>query len=299
MFLPDSSSVWTCARTFSWRKHSDILCTQDNYLAAITSLTFLQGNMFVSGSRSGIIRVWKLDGSKTDGETITKEDICINGAHNSSVTGVQEVRSRDSNASFASASEDGKVLSFTIPNDGGRPRCFSVVNHGITNRYFPDADRVGVVALCCLSDPDNNLEDVLVTGTSNSDGFFHVLRPPIQRSQDDDALVLYRQSIIEESLTMFEAAERILNAMECKRRKSYLHTYPDCFLGSCAVSYLVDNGYAASRKDAVDLCRVLATHLSLFECVSEESKLLVDDAKSYYRFSEVFKGAFSRRNSEV
>jgi hypothetical protein len=234
-----------------------------------------------------------LDGTKIDGETITKEDICINGAHNSTVTSVQQIRSKDSNVSFASASEDGKVLSFTIPNNGsllGRPRCFSVVNHGITNRYFPDADRVGVVALCCLSISPDNLEDILVSGTSNSDGYFHVLRPPVQNMQED-ALILYRQSILEESLTILEAAERIHNIMKCKSRKSYLLTYPDCFLGSDAVSYLVENRYAASRKDAVDLGRVLASHLSLFECVSKKSKLLVDDAKSYYRFSEEFKGA--------
>jgi hypothetical protein len=269
-----------------------MMTVQENCLAAITSLTFLQGNMFVSGSRSGILRVWKVDGTKSNGETITKEEICINGAHHLSVTAVRQLRSRDGNVSFSSASEDGKVLSFAIPIpiDGDRkPRCFNVVNHSITNRYFPSADRVGVVSLCCLSDPDN-LEEILVTGTTNSNGFFHVLIPPKKGTQED-ALVLHRQSIIDESLTIFDIAENICNDVESKSRKLYLMTYPGCFLGSDAVSYLVDHGYAASRKDAVDLGRVLASHLSLFECASKKGKLLVDDEKSYYRFSEAFLAA--------
>jgi WD40 repeat protein len=251
--------------------------------------------MFVSGSRSGILRVWKVDGTKSNGETFTKEDICINGAHNLSVTAVRQVRSRDSNAvSFSSASEDGKVLSFTFPVDGGRnPRCFNVVNHGITNRYFPDADRVGVVSLCCLIDP-NNIEDVLVTGTTSSNGFFHVLRPPKQGMQED-ALVVHRQSILEESLTIFDVAEKISKEVESKNRTRYMKSYSDCFLGKDVVSYLVDHKYAASQKDAVDLGRVLASHLSLFECVSKKGKLLVDDAKSFYRFSNSLLGTSSTR----
>jgi len=61
-----------------------------------------------------------------------------------------------------------------------------------------------------------------------------------------------------------------------------MKSYPSCFLGKDVVSYLVDHKYAASKKDAVDLGRVLASHLSLFECVSKKGKLLVDDAKSFY-----------------
>ena len=62
-----------------------------------------------------------------------------------------------------------------------------------------------------------------------------------------------------------------------------MKSYPSCFLGKDVVSYLVDHKYAASKKDAVDLGHVLASHLSLFECVSKKgTKLLVDDAKSFY-----------------
>jgi len=50
-----------------------------------------------------------------------------------------------------------------------------------------------------------------------------------------------------------------------------MKSYP----GKDVVSYLVDHKYAASKKDAVDLGRVLASHLSLFECVSKKGKLLV------------------------
>jgi hypothetical protein len=113
-----------------------------------------------------------------------------------------------------------------------------------------------------LSDRDN-LKDILVIGTTNSNGFYHDLRP-LKKGMQEDALVLHCQSIIDELLTMFNIAKSICNKVESISRKLYLMTYLGCFLGSDAMFYLVDHGYAASQKDAVDLDCVLASHLFFF-----------------------------------
>ena len=109
--------------------------------------------------------------------------------------------------------------------------------------------------------------------------------PPVIQPQRD-ALLLYRQAMEEESLTLYAIAEKISNGgVESRNRKLQMMTYKDVFVGKDVVSYLVDNEYAASRNDAVDLGRVLATHLSLFECATKKGKPLEDDTKSYYRWS--------------
>ena len=54
---------------------------------------------------------------------------------------------------------------------------------------------------------------------------------------------------------------------------------------SDAVSYLIDHGHALTRKDALELGRILASHFSLFRHSSSKAKLLEDD-ESFYRFSE-------------
>lgn len=262
---------------------------------AITSLTFLQGNaMFASGSKSGNLRVWKAEGTKTSGEIVKKEVICITGAHTRAITVVEQgprVGDDGSNLSFSSASEDGKVLSFAIPvAKVGSPSCFNVVNHGIADRYFFDADPIGVSALACLPMP-GNAGDVLVTGSTKG-GSLNLLKRPeaLRPGPKVDALLLYRQAMEEESLMLYDIAEKITkaDAVESRNRKLNLRTFKNVFLGEDVVSYLVDNGYAASRKDAVDLGCVLATHLSLFECVTKKCKHLEDDAKSFYRWSSEF-----------
>lgn len=253
--------------------------------------------MFASGSKSGNLRVWNLGlSSNTSGETVKKEVICITGAHTRAITAVEQgpqVGDYGSNLSFSSASEDGKVLSFAIPVakvGSCNPSCFNVVNHGIANRYFVDAEPIGVSALACLP-MTGDAGDVLVTGSTNGGSLNLLKRPGAHRpGPKGDALLLYRQAMEEESLTLYDIAEKITkaDAVESRNRKLNLRTFKNVFLGEDAVSYLVDNGYAASRKDAVDLGCVLATHLSLFECVTKKCKQLEDDAKSYYRWSSEF-----------
>lgn len=262
---------------------------------AITSLTFLKGNaMLVSGSRSGNLRVWNVDGTKTHGEIVKKEVICVTGAHNQAITAIQQgPQVKDggsSSVSFSSASEDGKVLSFSIPVEKNiiTPSCLNVVNHGIANRYIVDKDQVSVTALACLNMPEKNAQDMLITGTTHSSGNINVLKTPsIPAQGQSDALVLHRQAMEEESLTLYAIAEKLSNGggVESRNRKLQMKSYKNVFLGCDLVSYLVDNEYAASREDAIALGNVLATHLSLFTCVTMKGKVLADDAKSYCRFT--------------
>lgn len=50
------------------------------------------------------------------------------------------------------------------------------------------------------------------------------------------------------------------------------------------MSYLINKGHAISRKDALDLGRVLASRFDLFTCATEKGKLLEDDDDDFYRF---------------
>lgn len=311
VFLPKSSArVWSCVRTFSWKSKSALATPDEAKKFAITSLSFLQGNeMFVSGSKSGNLRVWKVEGKKTDGETIKKEVICITGAHTGAIMAVRQgprlSKDDDDNAtlSFSSASEDGKVLSFAIPVakiGKCNPSCFNVVNHDIANRYFVDTQSIGISALDCLVMP-GKVKDVVVT-TSTNNGSINLLRrvgAPKEGTQGD-ALIRYRQAMEEESLTLYAIAEQICKdaeAVESRNRKLNMKTYKNVFTGQDVVSYLVDNEYAASREDAVDLGCVMVTHLSLFERVSKTcqgTKRLEDDAKSFYKWSSEFSGTPSK-----
>jgi len=245
--------------------------------------------MFVSGSRSGDMRVWKVGTTKTS-SSVYKEEICISGAHTARITSLQQGPTNEkSSLSFSSASDDGKVLSFALPATGkkGSPRCFNAVHHGIANRYFPELEHISVTALACLSTSGDT--QMLISGTSNTNGSINVLQPSqltTPGNQLDDALILHRRQIEEETLTLYSLANNMSKGIECKTRKKNMKTYKNCFLGSDAVSYLVDNNFAASREDACALGHVLATHLCLFDCVTKSGKFLEDNASSYYRFAD-------------
>lgn len=298
VFLPGAGKIWACTRTFSWRLKSELSSVGESMQFAITSLTFLQGNtMFVSGSKSGNLRVWKVEGKKKNGETVRKEEICITGAHSLPITAIQqgpEVNSVENSISFSSASEDGKVLSFSVPVakiGKSNPCCFNVVNHGIADRYTVGADPTCVTALACLGMP-NNAPEVLITGSTNSNGKINVLKSPTTPKQGpgNDSLVLHRRGMEEESLTLYSIAEKICSndGVESRNRKLQMKSYKNCFVGGDVVTYLVDNEYAISRIDGIILGNILATHLSLFECVTKKGKMLEDNTKAYYRFSSEF-----------
>jgi len=237
------------------------------------------------------MRVWKMGTTKTSA-SVYKEEICISGAHTLRITSLQQgpTNEKSSLLSFSSASDDGKVLSFALPATGkkGSPRCFNVVHHGIANRYFPELEHISVTALACISTSGDSTQ-ILISGTSNTNGSINVLQPSkltTPGNQLDDALILHRRQIEEETLTLYSVANKLSKSIECKTRKKNMKTYKNCFLGSDAVSYLVDNKFAASREDACALGHVLATHLCLFECVTKSGKVLEDNDSSFYRFAD-------------
>lgn len=58
-----------------------------------------------------------------------------------------------------------------------------------------------------------------------------------------------------------------------------------CF--SDAVTYLVDKGHALTRKDALDLGRILESHFNLFEVASHSGKeKTLEDDDGFYRFTD-------------
>ncbi len=81
-------------------------------------------------------------------------------------------------------------------------------------------------------------------------------------------------------------AENSRSAIKYTSRRKNMRTRADCFTGSDFISHLVNENHAASRADAVILGRALQDHLSLFLHVSNESQLLQDDSRSFYRFNE-------------
>jgi WD40 repeat protein len=311
VFLPGSPRVYSCERSFSWRLKSDLCSVNECMSFAVTSLAFISDDLVVSGTRGGVLRVWNVEGTKTDGETVHKEVVNILGAHSSDITSIQkgcdmeDVKSGETRLTFSSASNDGKVLSFVVPVESQiRPVCFNVVNHGITDRYRIDAEGTSVTALACLDMPGDTkskcLPSRLVVSASAPGGNINILKSPVSSSseQQQDALVLYRNQIEEESLTLHVVAQNLVSSVESRHRKYLMKTYKDCFVCSEAVTYLVEKGYALTRQDAVDLGRVLATHLLLFEHVSKKDKLF-EDSKELYRFSDEYANSMTsklRRN---
>ena len=70
-----------------------------------------------------------------------------------------------------------------------------------------------------------------------------------------------------------------------------------CFRGSDAVTFLVDEGYCPTRESALTLGRELGAKLQLFEHVSDERVLLLDDASLYTFLSEEKTARAQKRRS--
>jgi hypothetical protein len=66
-------------------------------------------------------------------------------------------------------------------------------------------------------------------------------------------------------------------------RRYRMKSYPQCFVGSDAVSLLVSSGHAASREEAVLIGRVLCHRYNLFHHVEQEH--LLEDKCLFFRFS--------------
>lgn len=230
--LLDPRWTWTCERIFTWKKRTDLCSVGDAMNFAVSSIKFLSDDIFVSGYRGGILRLWKVESDK--------DLVSINGAHNDEIVDIQlgcfEEKNEDKRVSFASASSDGKVLSFTITmgkTNKGKPLCYNVVYHGIACRYLANRDSVSVKALECV--------DILNTTTLDyrkamisvcSTGNINILKAQLAPdSQSQDALLLYRKQIEEEALTLHAIVADMLNAIEVRDRKKKVFIYKQCFLG--------------------------------------------------------------------
>lgn len=78
--------------------------------------------------------------------------------------------------------------------------------------------------------------------------------------------------------------EALRSGVQVKDRKYRLQTYKQCFVGKEAVDFLVDNGYAGSRADAVMIGQALSKDLKMFEHVLRDHDF--EDKGYYYRFMD-------------
>mmetsp|Transcript_43508 Transcript_43508/g.132399 ORF Transcript_43508/g.132399 Transcript_43508/m.132399 type:complete len:694 (-) Transcript_43508:280-2361(-) len=77
-------------------------------------------------------------------------------------------------------------------------------------------------------------------------------------------------------------AEALKAGIEVKDRKYRLQTFKKCFIGKEAVDFLIDNGYASSRSDAVMLGQALSKDMKMFEHVLRDHDF--EDEGYFYRF---------------
>jgi len=285
-----SNGKFKCVRTFAWRHKSELSTIKESMRLGITSLAFLQGNfLFVSGSKGGDLRVWKIDGTKQVGETVKKEAALVKGAPSAGIVAVQQgpqTKDEETELSFSFAAEDGKVLSFAVPvgkRGTCKPRCFDVFDHRLAERYMVDAEPACTGALVRVHIEG---KDMLVSGTD--DGRIHLLSPH-RGKRGHDALLHHHQVMEEEARTLRAIAEACAaGGVETSDRIHMARTYKNVFLGKDLISYLVNQAHAASREDAVVLAHILEVNLSLFQCATKKGQPLEDSTKPFYRWSGHF-----------
>lgn len=299
LFKRGGPKVWQSIRVFSWRHGSELYKVNECMQFGITSLSFLGGDLFISGARGGDLRVWNVNGSGAKDETVHNELIGLSGAHSSEITAVitgkkvAAVSSKEKMMTVYTCGKDGMVLSFMVSSENPI-RCHNVVNLGIPYRYASEGDTVSALSLGCLEKGEITK---IIVGCSR--GSINVLPQPHPSLEPQDALLAYLRRIKEESLTLQLIAENASNTITSTEHIKHMQKYANCFTGSELVSYLVDNNHASTRNDAVMLGRALQNHLSLFTHISNEFELLQDDIRSFYRFKEEFKKKKSQRRISV
>lgn len=78
-----------------------------------------------------------------------------------------------------------------------------------------------------------------------------------------------------------QIASSFRSGVEVKDRKYRLMTFKQCFIGSDAVDFMVSNGIASNREEAIKLGQSLMTELSLFEHVTRDHPF-ADDHLFYH-----------------
>ena len=277
---------WTCDRAFNTKK-TKLLSVDQTLELSVTALTFVTEDIFLSGSHGGVITLWDA-GSQ-------KELVKINGTHKDEIVDIklgrveEQRKSSDTTIYFSSASSDAKVLSFILTikkNEKCKPICYDVVDHSITQRYLSNRKAQSVEALALIEIQNTSSSDMRKAMLSaSSGGDINLLKVDMSfGGQTKDALLQYREHIEEEARALYTIAPDLLHGVELKNRKKHLMKYKDCFLGCDAVSYLINKGHAISRRDALDLGRVLASRFDLFTCATDKGKLLEDDNDDFYRY---------------
>jgi len=84
------------------------------------------------------------------------------------------------------------------------------------------------------------------------------------------------------TMDLREMVDLFEHGVPVKDRKWHARTYPKCFVGKEAVSFMVKAGMATSREDAVKLGRRLCNEYNLFEHVCREHEF--KDGYLFYRF---------------
>lgn len=107
----------------------------------------------------------------------------------------------------------------------------------------------------------------------------HVVNPMEHLDATDD----YEESN-PDSVPLSEIAESLRKSVRVQEHKFRLKTYKNCFLGTEAVDFLVQFGYAYTRHEAEILGRRLARETRLFEHVARKHDF--EDKPYFYHFLE-------------
>lgn len=97
---------------------------------------------------------------------------------------------------------------------------------------------------------------------------------------DTDSVYSSQRSMSTEKLE--ELALAMQKEIKIRDRRWYHKVYKKCFLGSDAVTFLVNSGVASTREEAVQVGREMAQVCGAFEHVEGDHEL--KDEKLYYRF---------------
>jgi len=87
-----------------------------------------------------------------------------------------------------------------------------------------------------------------------------------------------------EEATREEVLRRFYSGVDVRNRKYRMKKYKRCFIGSEAVNFMVESGWATSRLDAVQLGLSMQEKFNLFEHVTNPEKKKFADEYLFFRF---------------
>jgi hypothetical protein len=87
-----------------------------------------------------------------------------------------------------------------------------------------------------------------------------------------------------QEMSLDEIASAFENGVSVRNRKYRMITYPNSFIGSEAVEFLMKSNLAETRSDALKLGRKLATEYDLFQSADSARDCVFRDENSLYKF---------------